>query len=161
MSNSALARYDDLGEYAGRDVVVVVPRPASVYTLAAIAVVNTITGQVQYSTVQYSTVQYSTPSPARCWAASPCPAQRSSSHTQSRPASARTPSGGRTAPRPPGISTYLQYLHKYLHLQPLARLPPSTVQYSTHHPVYPTQPTPPPKLYALPNCREFLGRRIR
>ena len=47
MSKSALARYDDLGEYAGRDVVVVVPRPASVYTLAAIAVVNTITGQVQ------------------------------------------------------------------------------------------------------------------
>ena len=41
-----LGRYDDLGEYAGRDVVVVVPRPASVYTLAAIAVVNTITGQV-------------------------------------------------------------------------------------------------------------------
>ena len=41
-----LVRYDDLGEYAGRDVVVVVPRPASVYTLAAVAVVNTITGQV-------------------------------------------------------------------------------------------------------------------
>ena len=59
------------------------------------------------------------------------------------------------------ISTYLQYLHKYLYLYPLVRLPPSTVQYSTHHPVYPTQPTPPPKLYALPNCREFLGRRIR
>ena len=58
MPNTVLGRYDDLGEYAGRDVVVVVPRPASVYTLAAIAVVNTITGQVQYSTVQYSTVQY-------------------------------------------------------------------------------------------------------
>ena len=92
MSNSALGRYDDLGEYAGRDVVVVVPRPASVYTLAAIAVVNTITGQVQYSTVQYSTVQYSTvhhhrpgagprhPAPPRGARVTPSPAQPRPEH---------------------------------------------------------------------------------
>ena len=43
--------------------------------------------------------------------------------------------------------------------------PPSTT-FRYHQPMYtfgmgPTPTTPPPKQYSLPNCREFLGRRIR
>ena len=123
-------RYDDLVDYSGRDIIIVLPTSTSMYDIASLAVRDVVRDRVLG------------------WISIPG-AEELESH-----------------PIPPSLGQNTQWW-------PDTHPPPSS---STYRPSYyqvttgapgggynlggpPT--TAPPKQYALPNCREFLGRRIR
>lgn len=59
-------------------------------------------------------------------------------------------------PIPPSLGQNAQWWP-----EPPSRPPSTTHTPAWHYVTGPTPTTPPPKLYNLPNCREFLGRRVR
>ena len=121
-------RFDDLVDYNGRDIVIVLPSSTSMYDIASLAVRDVVRDRVLG------------------WISVPGPMELGSH------------------PIPPSLGQNTQWW-------PDTHTPPS----STHRPGHYYQEhtlstsgyhlgqpsTPPPKQYALPNCREFLGRKIR
>ncbi|XP_023345279.1 protein Skeletor, isoforms B/C [Eurytemora carolleeae] len=120
-------RLDDLRDYNGRDVTLILNGKASFYSIRYIAVYDDINGQV------LGQVEIPTP-------------EELESH-----------------PLPPALGQNQQWWPE--------QVPPPSTPSSPRHttsryddnvgPSYMTPPPTPVKLYELPNCREFLGRRIR
>ena len=119
-------RYDDLVDYNGRDILIILPGQTTMYDISHLAVVDSIRQNVIGSIEIPGAV-------------------RLESH-----------------PIPPSLGQNQQWWPE--------QTPPTTRwsygQTSHYSPVTvpgpgPTQTTPPSKQYSLPNCREFLGRKIR
>ena len=121
-------RYDDLVDYNGRDIVIVLPSSTSMYDIASLAVRDVVRDRVLG------------------WISVPGPGELESH------------------PIPPSLGQNTQWWPD-THTPPSSTHRPShyyqehTTPTSGYHPGQPT--TLPPKQYALPNCREFLGRKIR
>lgn len=117
-------RYDDLVDYNGRDILIVLPGQTTMYDISSLAVMDSIRKKV--------IGRIEIPSPARM-----------EGH-----------------PLPPSLGQNQQWW-------PEESPPSSTPGYHPAHytqntpAIGPTNTTPPPKQYNLPNCREFLGRKIR
>ena len=116
-------RYDDLGDYNGRDILIILPGQTTMYDIAFLAVIDSIRKKI--------IGRIEIPSSARL-----------EGH-----------------PLPPSLGQNQQWW-------PSQSPPSSTPRYglNTRPPVPglgPQHTTQPPKLYSLPNCREFLGRKIR
>ena len=114
-------RYDDLVDYNGRDILIILPGQTTMYDIAYLAVVDSIRQNV-IGSIEIP------------------PAVRLESH-----------------PIPPSLGQNQQWWPEQTPPTTRWSYAPPTTQYSPG----PTETTPPSKQYALPNCREFLGRKIR
>lgn len=124
-------RYDDLVDYNGRDIIIVLPTSTTMYDIAGLAVRDVVRERVlgwisvpSVGELESHPIPPSLGQNTQWWPDTSPPASSTHrpSHYYQEDTEAPRPGGG-------GYNT-----------------PPST---------------PPPKQYALPNCREFLGRRIR